>query len=38
MGNEHMQAANKELQDAMIVMAHIEKMQREPLRNRSSSP
>jgi len=29
MGNEQMQAAIKELQEAMIVMAHIEKKQSE---------
>jgi hypothetical protein len=27
MGNEHMQAAIKELQDALVVMAHLEKRQ-----------
>jgi hypothetical protein len=32
MGNEQMQAAIKELQEAMIVMAHIEKKQSEHIR------
>ena len=33
MGNERMQAAIKELQDAMVVMAHIEKTQSEHIRD-----
>jgi len=32
MGNEQMQAAIKELQDTMVVMAHIEKTQSEHIR------
>lgn len=32
MGNEQMQAAIKELQEAMIVVAHIEKKQSEHIR------
>jgi hypothetical protein len=32
MGNEQMQAAIKELQDTMVVMAHIEKSQTEHIR------
>jgi hypothetical protein len=31
MDNEHMQTAIKELQDAMVVMAHMEKQQSEPI-------
>jgi hypothetical protein len=33
MGNEQMQAAIKELQDTMVVMAHIEKTQSEHIRD-----
>jgi hypothetical protein len=33
MGNEQMQAAIKELQDAMVVMAHVEKTQSEHIRD-----
>jgi hypothetical protein len=33
MGNEQMQAAIKELQHAMVVMAHIEKIQSEHIRD-----
>jgi hypothetical protein len=33
MDNEHMQAAIKDLQDAVVVMAHIEKQQSEHLRD-----
>ncbi|MBZ5609468.1 MAG: hypothetical protein LAP38_14500 [Acidobacteriia bacterium] len=33
MNNEHMQAAIKELQDAMVVMAHLEKQQSEHIRD-----
>jgi hypothetical protein len=33
MNNEQMQAAIKELQDAMIVMAHLEKTQSEHVRD-----
>jgi hypothetical protein len=33
MGNEQMQPAIKELQDAMVVMAHIEKTQSEHIRD-----
>lgn len=32
MGNEQMQAAIRELQDAVVVMAHIEKTQSEHIR------
>jgi hypothetical protein len=32
-GNEQMQAAIKELQDTMVVMAHIEKTQSEHIRD-----
>jgi hypothetical protein len=33
MGNEQMQAAIKELQETMVVMAHIEKTQSEHIRD-----
>jgi hypothetical protein len=33
MDNQQMQAAIKELQDAMVVMAHIEKQQSEHIRD-----
>ena len=33
MGNEQMRAAIKELQDTMVVMAHIEKTQSEHIRD-----
>jgi len=33
MGNEQMQAAIKELQEAMVVMAHIEKKQSEHIKD-----
>jgi hypothetical protein len=33
MGNEQMQAAIKDLQDAEVVMAHIEKQQSEHIRD-----
>jgi soluble cytochrome b562 len=33
MDNEHMQAAIKDLQDAMVVMAHVEKQQSEHIRD-----
>jgi hypothetical protein len=32
MGNDHMQAAIKELQDTMVVMAHIENTQSEHIK------
>jgi len=35
MDNEHMQTAIKELQDAMVVMGHIEKQQSEHIRDLS---
>jgi hypothetical protein len=33
MGNEQMQAAIKDLQDAVVVMAHIEKQQSDHIRD-----
>jgi hypothetical protein len=37
-GNEEMQAAIKELQDTMVVMAHIEKMRSEHIREQVELP
>ena len=38
MGNEEMQVALKELQQTMVVMAHIEKMRREHIREQVELP